>query len=277
MSKSFLHAGTFGDTIYGLNVIKLLGGGDLYIELNGMDKVAYNAWRAPNAGGHAGRYTQSDLDFLFPFLEHQSYVNNLSVWKNEYVDYDLRNHYKFVADLEGGRRTGKYENWQGNQTECYALLCGIDTTTHRSDLLIKPWLSVDQSIRIPGKPIVINRTPRHIKRELANSPINEQWAHWIAEDSLEELAVFIGSKQEHDTFCQLHKCNIQYYPVSDMLEMAKVIQGCEQFIGNQSMPLSLAIGLGKTFWCEVRLDYENLKTPNGYGDVWFPRANGHYF
>lgn len=277
MTKSFLHAGTFGDTVYGLNVIKLLGGGDLYIELNGMDTIAYNAWRAPNAGDHSGRYTQKDLDFLFPLIEHQTYVKNLKVWNGESVKYDLRDHYKFVADLVGGQQTGKYENWQGNQTECYALVCGLDVNYYRKPLLLEPWLTIDKPRSIPGKPIVINRTSRHIKRHLAGSLINEQWTRWIIEDSLEELAVFVGNEQEHADFCRLHNCKVDYYPVSDMLELAQIIKGCEQFIGNQSMPLSLAIGLGKTFWCEIRLDYENIKTEHGYGDVWFPRANAHYF
>jgi hypothetical protein len=50
------------------------------------------------------------------------------------------------------------------------------------------------------------------------------------------------------------------------------------FIGNQSSALSIAIGLGKTYWCEVRADYERTKTPHGgYGDTWFPRVNGFYF
>lgn len=275
--SSFLHAGTFGDTIYGLNVIKLLGGGDLYLELNGMDAVSYRAWRSPNAGDHAGRYTQADIDFIMPLLEVQPYISNAKVWDNDQVTFDLRDHYKYVADLEGGARTGKWENWRGNQTQCYAMLCGLDVKENERALLLDPWLTVTDPIVIPGKPIVINRTPRHIKRELAGSPINEQWASWIADNHLEETAVFVGSKAEHEAFCKLHDCQIEYYPVKDMLQLARVIAGCEQFIGNQSMPLSLAIGLGKTFWCEVRLDYENLVTPYGYGDVWFPRANGHYF
>jgi hypothetical protein len=63
-----------------------------------------------------------------------------------------------------------------------------------------------------------------------------------------------------------------------LLHVAQVIQGSEMFIGNQSSALSIAIGLGKTYWCELRADYERLKTPHGgYGDVWFPRTNGFYF
>jgi hypothetical protein len=273
MTKSFLHAGTFGDTIYAMNVIKLLGGGDLYLELNGMDNLARQMWGGGDAGDHRGRYTQKDIDFIMPLIESQSYVNNASIWTNEVITHDLRDQFKQWA-----RRDGKLENWVGNQTECYAAACGLDIHQHRKALLIDPWLDYLTPIRIPGKPVVISRTRRHIRRDTFGMKLtNDQMEYWIENDSLCDIAVFVGTELEHEEFCKMHNCNINYRPVSDMLELAQVIQGCEQFIGNQSMALSVAIGLGKTFWCEVRVDYENLKTAHGYGDVWFPRANGHYF
>jgi|APCry1669189883_1035261.scaffolds.fasta_scaffold28858_2 hypothetical protein len=270
---SFLHAGTYGDTIYALNAVKLQGGGDLFIELNGMDSLARAMWGGGDAGDHRGRYTQSDLDFLFPFLEKQSYIKNLAVWNQETVDYDLRQQYRQWA-----RRDGKVENWAGNQTECYALCCGQDITANRKALLIDAWLDPVEPIRIPGKSIVVNRTHRHIRRDTFKMPLlNEQYSHWLEQESLADMAVFVGTEQEHSEFCEQTGHSIDYHPVSDMLELARIIQGSEQFIGNQSMALSLAIGLGKTFWCELRVDYENIKTDHGYGDVWFPRANANYF
>lgn len=271
MSNTFLHAGTFGDTVLGLNAIKILGGGDLYIELNGMDNVARDMWGGGDAGDHRGRYTQNDLDFIWPFLQQQSYINNLNIWNNEPIKYDLRKHYRFWA-----RRNGKVEDWAGNATECYALACGLDIQEHRRALLIDPWVTVDSPIKIPGKPIVINRTRRHIKRD--HTIQNEQWVSWLENSNLAETCVFVGSEKEHEDFCKIYNCVVDYRPVKNMLELAQLIAGAEQFIGNQSMAVALAIGLGKTYWCEVRLDYENTRTPHGgYGDAWFPRANGHYF
>lgn len=273
MNKSFLHAGTFGDTIYALNVIKILGGGDLYLELGGVENIAKKMWGGGDAGDHMGRYTQQDIDFIIPLIESQSYINKSTVWNNEDVTYDLRDQYKQWA-----RRDGKIENWLGNQTECYAATCGLNMHEYRKELLINPWLDYVSPIKITGKPIIVNRTRRHIRREtFGMESTNDQMKHWIAEDSLCDMAIFVGTKLEHEIFCDQYKCDIEYRPVSDMLELARLIQGCEQFIGNQSMALSIAIGLGKTFWCELRVDYENIKTEHGYGDVWFPRANGHYF
>lgn len=263
-NKTFLHPGTFGDTLYGISVIKLLGGGDLYIKLNGMNEVAWNAFGMVNAGIHAGRYTQKDLDFLFPLLEHQSYIHKLDVWRNETVDYDLGQHYKFTTGPSG---------WQGNQTECYALVCGLDLDQYRRELLIDPWLDPVEPIRIPGRPIVINRTGRYLQGGEYKS---ETWQKWV-DDGLDEVSVFVGTEQECEEFNRTFNCTVPHQPVTDMLEMARIIQGAEQFIGNQSLPLAIAIGLGKTFWSETRKDWDAFRSPRGWGDVWFPRVNGNYF
>ena len=261
---SFSHPGTFGDTIYGMNAVKLLGGGDVYIKLNAMNETAWNAFGMINAGEHAGRYTQKDLDFLFPLLEAQSYIKKVDVWRNETVDHELGTHYKWTTGARG---------WQGNQTECYALVCGLDINQYKKELLIDPWLDPVEPIKIPGRPIVIARTHRYLA---GSDPNSETWRKWVYE-GLDQVAVFIGTPQEHENFNIQFKCNVPYKPVEDMLEMARVIQGAEQYMGNQSVGMAIAIGLGKTFWCEMRKDFANFKSPHGFGDVWFPRVNGHYF
>ena len=263
-TQSFLHPGTFGDTIYGMSAVKLLGGGDVYIKLNGMNEVAWNAFGMVNAGIHAHRYTQKDLDFLFPLLEQQSYIHKLDVWRNEEVTYDLGTHYKWTTGPNG---------WYGNQTECYALVCGLDIHKHRKALLIDPWLDDVKPIKIPGRPIVINRTGRYLQNSEAKA---QNWLDWI-EEGLDDVAIFLGTQEESEKFNQQFECNVPYHPVTDMLEMARIIQGSEQVIGNQSLVLSIAIGLGKTFWCEHRKDYDAYRSPHGLGDVWFPRVNGYYF
>ncbi len=263
--QSFLHAGTLGDTIYAMNVVNILGGGDVYIQLNGVNELAWNAYGAVNAGPHAGRYTREDLDFLFPLLEQQSYVHSLNIWRNELITHDLTKNYKFTEHGPQG--------WQGNQTESYALTCGLDINRYKRELVTLPWLEPVAPIKIPGKTIVINRTGRYLQ---GRDPNETAWSDWI-DEGLNEVAVFVGTPEEHDQFNRQFNASVEYQPVSDMLEMARVIQGCEMFIGNQSMPLAIAIGLGKTFWCESRQDWDNFRSPHGYGDVWFPRVNGFYF
>lgn len=261
---TFCHPGTFGDTIYGMCVVKILGGGDVYIKLNAMNEVAWNAFGAVNAGVHAGRYTQADLDFLFPLLRHQSYVRKLDVWRNENIDCDLGNHYKYTTGPTG---------WQGNQTECYALVCGLDIRKYHKQLNIEPWLDPVEPIKEKSRPIVINRTGRYLQ---GSDPKPEMWQKWVKE-GLEDTAIFLGTELESIAFNKLFGCNVPYRPVKDMLEMARIIQGAELVIANQSPVMAVAIGLGKTFWSETRKDWDAFRTPHGWGDVWFPRVNGNYF
>jgi len=119
---------------------------------------------------------------------------------------------------------------------------------------------------------VVNRTTRY----LYGAP-SDEWYGWV-DNGLSDYAVFVGTEQEHADFEDLFKIKIEYFKTNDLLELAQVIQGSEQFIGNQSVGLSIAIGLGKSYQCEVRKDYEHTRTPHGgYGDTWFPRINGFYF
>ena len=263
-THSFSTMGTFGDTIYSLCLVKLLGGGDLYVKLNALDKFAQENFGWRDAGPAKGRYTQKDYDAIEPLLRAQDYLQTVKVWEGESVKFEsMHDHWKFHL----------IKGWQGNQTECYAMTQGLDIhdPAIRNKLLLEPWLTPVEPIKIPGKPIVVNRTVRY----LYGAP-SDEWTNWTS-NGLGEYAVFVGSKEEHADFEQLFGVKIEYYETKDLLELAQVIQGCEQFIGNQSVALSIAIGLGKSYQCEVRKDYENTKTPHGYGDTWFPRINGSYF
>jgi hypothetical protein len=136
-------------------------------------------------------------------------------------------------------------------------------------LLYEPWLTPVDPIKIPGKYIVVNRTDRYLQHS-----DGQGWKNWT-DNYLGEFGVFIGTEKEHHAFQENMKLKIQYYKTENMLVMAQVVQGCEMFLGNQSLAFSLAVGFGKAYWCEI---YETIPTPHGgYGDVWFPRHNGFYF
>jgi hypothetical protein len=263
--NNFTTIGTFGDTVYSLCLMKMLGGGNLYVKQNAISDFIRNVVGWPSAGEGEGRYTKQDIDILLPLLEAQDYLDHVAEWNGETDDYaQMYDHWKFHVG----------EQWQGNQTECYALALGmnIHDPAIKAKLLFESWLTPVDPIKIPGKPIVVNRTHRH----LANSD-GSGWHNWTT-NRLNEYGIFIGTDAEHAAFEDQFKITIQHQKINDLLEMARYIQGCEQFIGNQSVALSIAIGLGKTYWCEIRKDFENTKTPhNGYGDAWFPRINGFYF
>lgn len=262
--KKFSTMGTFGDTIYSLCMTKILGGGDYYVKLNALEDFFTNTIKIQLPRDAIGRYTQDDYNMIEPLLLAQDYLSSVSVWNGEKIDYDYIDHWKMHL----------IKGWQGNQTECYALSIGLNIheTELRKKLLYEPWLTPVSPITIPGKPIVVNRTSRHLYGATGSG-----WVDFL-QNGLGDYGVFIGTEQEHDAFENQFKTKIMHYKTANLLEVAQVIQGCEQFIGNQSAALSIAIGLGKTYWCEIRSDFEHTRTPhNGYGDTWFPRINGFYF
>lgn len=263
--KNFVTIGTFGDTIYSLCAIKMLGGGNLYVKLDAIGDFIRNVVGWPSAGEGEGRYTKEDYEFLSPFLRAQDYLHDVNIWTNQTDDCpELLDHWKYHVG----------EQWQGNQTECYALALGmnIHDAAIRSQVLFQPWLTRLSPLQVKGRSICVNRTHRHLVGADGSG-----WQGWI-ENGLGERGFFLGTDKEHAAFEETFKIKIYHQSVEDMLEMARFIQGSEMFIGNQSAALSIAIGLGKTHWCEVRKDFENIRTPHGgYGDVWFPRINSFYF
>ena len=61
---------------------------------------------------------------------------------------------------------------------------------------------------------------------------------------------FVGLQEEYAEFVS----EFGYMPhvrTNDFLELARVIAGSKAFIGNQSSPLALAIGLGQNVMVEV--------------------------
>jgi hypothetical protein len=257
--------GTLGDNIYYLCFMKLMGGGNLFIKMNYIGQYCAEVLGWTGIGlATPGTITVWQHDFMKPLLEIQDYINSVSMWDHEPIDY---------SGEEVGRLHRRIPGWTGNQTEDYAIAYNIDILDPeiKQKLLYEPWLKVEP-LKIPGKTIIVNRTPRY------HSGTNgDGWMRWISK-GLHHRFLFVGHPNEHAEFQQRFGIKVDYYPVKDMLEMARLIQGSEYFIGNQSMPLSLAIGLGHNYYCELRGDWQGTRTPHGgYGDVWFPRPNGRYF
>jgi hypothetical protein len=89
-----------------------------------------------------------------------------------------------------------------------------------------------------------------------------------------DRAFFLGLPLEYDIFKQKTGWNIPYQPVSNMLEMAQYIKGAEQFIGNQSLGLALAVALNEPLiHVEQRVDM-----PLEINECYFPHnIKLHYF
>jgi hypothetical protein len=229
--NTFKHSGATGDLIYSLAIMKHLGGGDFRLHLNQMDWIGRHYYGAPPNPFHQGRLTQQDFDYMQDFMEAQDYINSFAVL--DPADEVTHNLDRFRAP---------FVNHPGNYVDIYATVFGITDPKTQEFLRITPWLSVPEPN--PVAEVVINRTARWCA-----DPLPDTWR-----DLPTDSVVFVGLPQEHQQFEALTGSKISYYPTATQLELASVIAGADQFVGNQSQCLALAIGLGVNFACELRRD-----------------------
>ena len=254
--NSFSHSGTFGDLIYSLAMVKHLGGGDFYLRLNDMDRMAHRVLGVANAGDHKGEMTEAQFEALRPLMESLPYINSFKPYNGEEITHDL------------GECGFEIVKQNGNYMYSYATGLGLDFYKHYKEFMYQPWLEINDPIRVPGKPIVVNRVNRHL---YGCDPEAKAWKEFFKK-GLSDMAVYVGKESEHAWFEESLGIKIQHYKTENILEVAQVIAGAEQFMGSQSMCLSIALGLGKTTVCECRKDL-----PLQRNECYFIRPNVHYF
>ena len=237
---SFTHSGTLGDILTSLCIVKILGGGDFYIKLHNMDQMVRDKLGWPGAGIHSGRMTQKDYDMIAPLLKSQSFIKSCQIWNGETVTHELEE--QCLHHQASGV-------WPRNFSNQYAASQGVDMESNFEALQQRPWLECNNPIRIPGRPIVISRNEKY----LDGAPVlNPQWQQWL-DMGLADQCVFVGHESEHAWFEDLYKCEVDHYKTEDLLHLSRVLAGCDLFIGNQSMPGTMAsICLGKTSRIELR-------------------------
>jgi len=251
--KTFKHSGAFGDLIYGLPIMKHFGGGDFYLHLNQMDWVGQYYYGSRPAPFHQGRLTVQDFESIRPLLLAQDYVTGCEI-------LDPKRH-EITHNLDRFRQP--FVGHPGNYVDIYSSVFRL-SPEDAVKVRTTPWLAVEPKV---SKPVVINRT----QRWTPPSP-GPEWQQWKAQ-GLEDRAIFVGSPDEHRAFASQTGLNIAYQPTENLLELAQYIAGAEEFIGNQSVALSIAIGLGQKFHCELRRDL-----PKERNECWFPdQPGGNYF
>jgi glycosyltransferase involved in cell wall biosynthesis len=120
----------------------------------------------------------------------------------------------------------------------------------------RPWLRVDQPLKIPGKPVLVSRSLRY--------PGTLNWKKVVK--AYQDQIAFIGLEDEYLDFCQRFG-NVYFYPTRDFLEVARVAAGCALYITNQNGCHAVAEGLKTCIIQESSID-----TPTAV----FPRPNAWY-
>ncbi len=136
-----------------------------------------------------------------------------------------------------------------NLTNCALIALGL--VPHNG----LPWLYAPEE-RVA--PVVIHRSPRYHSRDFPWKAVLDEFGH---------EAVFVGSRQECSTFRAAHGVKVPYYDTPDLLSLARVIAGCCLFVGNQSTPCNLALGLGVPCYVEEYAGAPNCR--HHRDDVWY--------
>jgi hypothetical protein len=251
----FSHSGSLGDIIYSLPVVKHFGGGEYVVKLRSTQKVVTKYGDV----GLVDIFYRPQIDdasfaMLQPLLESQSYISKAIGIDNF--------EYEPTHDLDKFRGV-MWRSFRGNYLEGYFKTFNI--SYEQSDL-ITPWLEVEPN-RIAK--FVVGRTFRY-RNESQNSI--EVWNTLINDNQLSNNGIFVGLKAEHEDFEKTFGVKISYHKISNFLELAAVISGCDAFVGNQTFSYSLAQGLGKTTVLETKPN-----CPLNMNECFFPRTNCYYF
>jgi len=253
--KSYKHSGATGDLVYSLALAQHLGMGDFYLHLDQIDWIGRHYYGSDPAPFHKGRLTQEDYAYMRDFMLAQPYINTFEPYEGQEVIHNL------------DRFRPAFTSHPGNYIDIYSNAMGVYDPGLQAHIRTTPWLVVPEATTIPGRTIVINRT----QRWLPPSP-SPQWLKW-QDEGVAEQAVFVGLPEEYEAFQQQIGMAIPYHPTHTMLELAQVIAGAEAFIGNQSQALAIAIGLGKNYACEARVDLPLERNECYFSD----NPRGNYF
>lgn len=231
MSKTFYSTGDIGDLLYGLAVMRHLGGGSLFVGCDtGMGDLH------PRVG-----ITQQVLLNLAPYLNQQRYIHEVR-WQQykPFVTHNLDNFRlywrKGALHVASSRGPDTSPHLLEMQFAAFNLPC--DWT---------PWLYAWCTY---AAPVVIARSFRHQNPFFPWERICDTYAG---------KCIFVGLGPEYEHFAKTVR-RIPYWPTHSVAELAAVINGAKLVICNSSAPLAIATGLGKRVVQEVEHGWEAAHT-----------------
>lgn len=217
--KTFKHSGALGDIIYSLPTIKNLGGGNLYLDTTG---GIGDIHCQRQLHGSTTKFDKNSFEFLYDLLKNQKYLNDIVVWEDQKIDYNL-NEFRSMYNKPNTRSK------TNNIVDLHLQSFNLDSINENEG-----WIDCGPAINIDKK-IIISRSPRM----QSSYPWFHSNRHFFSKN-----AVFVGLEKEHDLFEWTFDVKIEFFKVKNALELCKIIKGCHQFIANSTFTLSLAIGLG---------------------------------
>jgi hypothetical protein len=214
---NFLHCGDIGDIIYSLPVIKYMGGGDLYLDIQGGKDFPYIA-----NSSFKGRlkFNQESYDYLAPLLAEQPYISSINVWNGEDIHINLS---------ESRKRFDNQKNLVRNHTDYF----NIDYAV--SD---EPWITGPSVDKAPGL-VLFTRTLRY----QCNYPAVNFLLHKFRKE--QKRILFLGLDIEHTIAQHTFDLQLERAKVEDARDSVKLIAMCDVYLSNQGANHSLAIAMAK--------------------------------
>lgn len=205
LSEEYAHAGDLGDLIYALPTIRARGGCKRLILHRIPGKV-----RLP--------WSEASVERVRRLLESQSYIGEVV-----YSPQEVPGH-----NLDGFRH-----HWHPGRSliAMHAATYGIADPPDR-----EPWLTVPVTRILGGVFAVLHRSPRY--------PGKMDWKAVVEFARGFGKLITVGTRDEARAMRNLAGSDIEYVETDSVYDLARLIARARIFVGNQSAPLSLAVGLG---------------------------------
>jgi hypothetical protein len=177
-------------------------------------------------GKTAHGMTKEKVERLRSLLEYQDYIHALE-WSDTLIESSLNGFRDQIRD-------------HGSLADAHLATHGFSWEERA-----KPWLKCDGSTTTYD--VVVHRSFRYNNK-------NFPWGRIV--DTYKDRMGFVGFPDEYKKFTDSFG-KIPFIEANDFMELAKVIKGCKLYIGNQSSPLSIALGMFHNCIIEVCPDHNH--------------------
>jgi hypothetical protein len=180
-----------------------------------------------SGGGNLYIRGMPELKLVHRLCEMQEYISKVALYSGEEVDvnFDL---VRSVSNMEFNPMVHSLRE-----------ISGLPYTEK-----VSPWLSL-AGVRLTNYPsfTIVNRS-------LQYHDSSDSWIERMEEERGTDGMFFLGFKEEYDSFVR-NIAEIQWLDVTDLVDMALLIQSAKRVIAGPGIVLALSQGLGKTVEIEV--------------------------
>jgi hypothetical protein len=183
------------------------------------------------------------MHLIKPLIEAQPYINSVRIWKRETLHWESER-FRPYGFVNNGYNLAHNHAQAAMRDGFISSMPGVST----------PWLTVEPDTAYAGR-VIINRTPRY------NNGLFP-WAEIVRHYGARLL--FIGLPDEWNRFCDAFG-QVNFELPKSFLQVARMIAGCDLFIGNQSSCMTVAEGLKHPRIQESSLDHPDCVYPGNTG------------